>query len=249
MNISYYFKNLDSSDAMKEYASEKLNKLQERLHHIEGVDVRFKLMRQNQVCEITVHGDATVFHVNKQDKDMYAAIDLASDILNTQIDKYHKKVEGHRSDSALAILPLALKANTPEEMTIHVYDAPAKPMTDEEAILQLQSEKFKFHMYHHADEKKYSLVFARPDGNFSIISPTKELGQYQEKVVQYRHGEMKEISFSLYPLTVQSPSESIEALQENHLEYLAFVNEDTKRMNVLFLGKHGELAIKRPVTN
>jgi len=245
MNIAFYFKNLEPTDAIKEYCKEKIGKIKDRLHHVEAVDVRFKLLRQNQVCEITVHGDATVFHVQKEDKDLYASIDAAVDILNIQIDRYHKKID--EKSSALEVMPTRDSGISKEEFTIHVYVAPAKPMTDMEAILQLQNEKFKFHMFHHIDEKRYSLVFARPDGNYSLISPTKELGQYEEKVVKMKEDALKDISFSLYPLSILSVSEAIEQRDENDLEYLAFVNEESRRLNVLFISKNGDLAIKKPI--
>ena len=92
MNIAYYFKNIDSTEAIKTYVADKTTKLQERMHHIEGVDARFSVERQNQMFEITVHADATVFHIRKTEKDMYAAIDLAMEVLNNQIDRYHKKI-------------------------------------------------------------------------------------------------------------------------------------------------------------
>jgi len=245
MNVAFYFKNLEPTDAIKEYCKEKISKIQDRLHHIEAVDVRFKLLRQNQVCEVTVHADATVFHVQKQDKDLYAAIDATVDILNIQIDKYHKKI-GEKS-TAMEIMPTRENPLEKEDHTIHVYEAAVKPMTDLEAILQLQSEKFKFHMYHHAEEKRYSMVFARPDGNYSLISPTKELGQYEEKIVKVKDNTLKDIAFSLYPLSILSVSEAIEQRNESNLEYLAFVNEESRRLNILFISKNGELALKKPL--
>ena len=245
MNIAFYFKNLEPTEAIKEYSKEKIGKIKDRLHHIEAVDVRFKLLRQNQVCEITVHADSTVFHIQKQDKDLYASIDAAVDILNIQIDKYHKKI-GEKSTTH-EIMPLADGVLAKEDHIIHVYQAPVKPMTDLEAILQLQNEKFKFHMYHHIDEKRYSMVFARPDGNYSLVSPTKELGQYEEKIVKLKENSLKDVSFSLYPLTIMSVSEAIEQRHENNLEYLAFVNEESRRLNILFISKNGELALKKPL--
>lgn len=244
MNISFYFKNLDSTEAIKAYATEKLEKIKDRLHHIEAVDVRFKLLRQNQVCEITVHADATVFHLQKANKDLYASIDEAVDTLNIQIDKYHKKID--EKSATLDVLPVREPQKAADEFTIHIYDAPIKPMTDVEAILQLRSEKYKFHMFHHIDEKRYSMVFARVDGNYSIVSPTKELGQYEEKVVKFGNDELKDVSFSLYPVSIMPVSEALEKLSENHLEYLAFVNEESRRLNILFISKSGELALKRP---
>jgi len=247
MDISFYFKNLDPTDAIKVYCSDKLSKLQTRFHHIEAVDVRFNLVRQNQVCEVTVHADSTVFHVTKQDKDLYASIDLATDTLHSQVDKYHKKLDDRQtSKNAAEVIPSFTPVSTTENVTINVYNAPPKPMTDSEAILQLQTEKFRFHMFHHIDEKRYSLVFARPDGNYSLISPTKELGQYEEKIVSFQNNELEDVSFSLYPLSILTIPEAVEQWRENNLEYFSFVNEESRRMNILFYSKHGEMALKKP---
>jgi len=249
MEIAYYFKNLDPTDAIKDYCAEKIGKLKDRLHHIESVDVRFNLVRQNQVCEITVHADSTVFHVTKSDKDLYASIDSATDTLNNQVDKYHKKLDSRSGGvkGNLDFLPLFSPEFPKEEVTIQVFEAPPKPMTDVEAVLQLQTEKYRFHMYHHIDEKRYSLVFARPDGNYSLISPTSEIGQYNERVVGVKEGEMKEISHTLYPLSILTIAEAVEQIREANLEYFAYVNEESRRMNVLFYAKNGELSLKRPI--
>ena len=142
MEIAYYFKNLPPTDAIKAYATKKIDKLKERLHHIEGIDVRFSLERQNQFFEITVHGDSTVFHLKKSDKDLYAAIDNALDVLNNQIDKYRKKFEEKVAVAREAFLPTADERTLNEEIEIDVRDAEIKPMDDIEAVMQLRSKKF-----------------------------------------------------------------------------------------------------------
>lgn len=247
MNISFYFKNLEKTDAIQKHAENKLKKLNDRFHHVEGIDVRFELVRQNQICEITVHADAKVFHIKKAAKDLYAAIDSCVDALNTQVDKYHKKIDKRSMEmDKTAVLPEVAETTVGDENLLTVYEAPAKPMDDLEAILQLKAQRFRFVMYHHINEKKYSLAYIRPDGNYSIITPARDPGQYAEHIVKLDGENLKELSVSIYPMDRMTVMEAIERLRENNMEFLGFVNEDTSRMNVLFQAKNGGLALKRP---
>lgn len=248
MNIQFYFKNIEPTDAIKNYVSEKLKKIEDRLHHTQNVNVRFFVEREKQFCDISIQADATVFHVHKSDTDLYAAIDSVLDILHIQIDKHHKKIESRAVHEGISPEGFPYMENEPvdEEIPIAFYPAPSKPMTNLEAIAQLQMEKFKFFMFHELDAKRYSLVYVRPDGLFCIITPTSEFGQYKEHVVKMEDKELCDVSISLFPMSKLILAEASERLQDNNMEYMVFLNEDTRRMNVLFRNKNGELALKQP---
>lgn len=248
MNIAYYFKNLEPTDALKEYTAEKLEKVRERLHHIQGIDARFSIERQNQIFEVTIHADSHVFHLKKQDKDMYAAIDLTINALNNQIDKYHKKLDERQSTAIdpRDMVPEFQAKPEEEETIVQIYDASPKPMDDVEALLQMKAGNLKFLMFRHNNDKRSSLIMKRPDGNYSIIKPRQEAGQYEEHVTRIKGNITTEISVSLYPMSQLTVTEAIEKLREENLEFIAFVNEESRRMNVMFHAKNGELAIKRP---
>ena len=245
MNISYYFKNLPPTEAIKEYATKKIEKLKERLHHIEGIDVRFSLERQHQFFEITVHGDATVFHLKKSDKDLYAAIDNALDVLNLQIDKYRKKFEEKNAIAREIFTPKHDDRKIDDESTIPIIDAEFKPMDDLEAVLQLKTNKYQFLLYHNENKNLYGLLTVRPDGNYSIVSPEKP-GEFKETVVKLVKDKLEKKSESLYPVSKLTVAEALDSLDESNLDFLAFVNEDTNRLNVIFHAAHGGIMIKRP---
>ncbi|MCX7632819.1 MAG: ribosome-associated translation inhibitor RaiA [Turneriella sp.] len=245
MEIGYYFKNLPPTEAIKQYAAKKIEKLKDRLHHIEGIDVRFSLERQNQSFEITVHGDATVFHLKKSDKDLYAAIDNAIDVLNNQIDRYRKKLEEKTAEAREMFLPRLEERSVPEETEIGVREAEIKPMDDLEAILQLRSKKYRFLMYHHANSEQYGLVTARNDGNYSIVMPAKE-GGFTETIVRLNGNSLEKLAESIYPVSRLTVAEALDVLNESNLDFLAFVNDDTGRLNVIFHAHGGGIMIKRP---
>ncbi len=247
MNISFYFKNLEPTEALKDYAREKLSKLNDRLHHIESVDVRFSLLKQLQTFEVTVHADATVFHLRKSEKDMYAAIDVTVDVLFKQIERYRTKLESKTAvTDKFDLIPQSPEASD-EDITISVYDAPVKPMSDEEAVLQLRANRFQFLMYHTENQNRYSVVLARPDGNYSIINPKdNDPGQYTETVFRLKGTELDRLSQSVYPMSRLSISEAIDHIVETSSPYFVYVNDESGRMNLLFRGKNAELILKKP---
>ena len=248
--ISFYFKHFEPTDAIKQYVIRKLTKFEKIFHHLEGIHARFILSKKKHLFEITVHADSKTFHIKKDDPDMYAAIDKSIDVLHSVIDKHHKKRSVPEGHEITRLLPTARDKNhLPDENIIWTFDVPLKPIDDEEAILQLRRQGYHFMMYHNFNRKrKYSLVFYRPDGNYSIISPTMRLGKYVEKIFKegYERQGYKEIKKSSYPLSIMTIPEAANSLYNGRGEYITFVNRDTKRMNVLFHSRSGELILKRP---
>lgn len=248
MNIQFYFKNIEPTDAIKSYVSEKIKKIGDRLHHVQRVNVRFFVEREHQSCEISIQADATVFHVGKSNTDLYAAIDAVLDTLHIQVDKHHKKLESKAGHEEIVPKGYTYTSDQPidKEMPIASFLAPAKPMTQIEAISQLQNGKFKFFMFNEFGIEKYSLVYIRPDGFYSILVADNNLNQYKEHVVKVKHEQLEITSISLFPISKLTLSEAAEQLEENYMEYIFFINEDSNQINVLFRRRTGGLALKQP---
>lgn len=248
MNIQFYFKNIEPTDAIKSYVSEKIKKIGNRLHHVQRVNVRFFVEREKQTCEISIQADATVFHVGKSNTDLYAAIDAALDTLHIQVNKHHKKLESKTAHEEVVPKGYTFTSDQPidKELPIASYLAPSKPMTQLEAISQLQNGKFKFFMFHEFGVDKYSLVYIRPDGFYSILSADNKLDQYKEHVVKVKNEKIEITSISLFPISKLTLSQASEQLEENYMEYIFFINEHSNQINVLFRKRIGGLALKQP---
>ena len=91
MEITYHWHNLETSDAMKDYAEKKIEKLAGHINNIISVTVRFRVEKINNIAEFTIIGDGTTFIAEEQDADMYAAIDLLEKKLEKQIRKHKEK--------------------------------------------------------------------------------------------------------------------------------------------------------------
>lgn len=99
MEISYFFQNLESSDALKDYARGKVEKLAEHFDSNYSASVRFKVEKIHQVVEFEVLNGGEKFVAEEKAEDMYAAIDSVEKVLERQIRRHKEKHLGknHRS--------------------------------------------------------------------------------------------------------------------------------------------------------
>lgn len=91
METSYHFQNIDSSDALKEYADKVVDKLSGHFSNLQNATVHFKVERIHQIAEITINGDNGQFVAEEKAEDMYAALDLVEKKLERQIKKHKEK--------------------------------------------------------------------------------------------------------------------------------------------------------------
>ncbi|WP_394827461.1 ribosome hibernation-promoting factor, HPF/YfiA family [Pendulispora albinea] len=85
MNIAITFRHMDSTEAVKGYAQEKIAKLQRFLRHPMKVQVVLSTQHRAHIAEVELHAAAERFHAKETSEDMYASIDKVSDKLEAQI--------------------------------------------------------------------------------------------------------------------------------------------------------------------
>ncbi len=85
MRIAFTFRNIDSSDSIKNYASEKLSKLQKFMRAPLDLDVTLSMERHFHQVEVVLRSDGHTYIATEQTEDMYASIDKVTDCLDQQV--------------------------------------------------------------------------------------------------------------------------------------------------------------------
>jgi putative sigma-54 modulation protein len=85
MEVTYTFRNVESSEGVKTYAKDKLGKLQKYVRSALAIDCVLSHERHLYKVEMTVHSDAGRLHGIHESEDMYASIDLVVDKLDRQL--------------------------------------------------------------------------------------------------------------------------------------------------------------------
>lgn len=104
MNISITFRQMDATDAVKGYATDKVAKLQKFLRQPLHGQVTLSCQKTLHVVEVDLHAGAHHYHAHEQSEDMYASIDKVIDKLERQISgdhTSHKKKGAERASDRL----------------------------------------------------------------------------------------------------------------------------------------------------
>jgi putative sigma-54 modulation protein len=203
MKIQVKGRHVVVTDALREYAEEKLAKLhrylQERhIDEVTRVEVELwveknRSIADSQVAEATVFTRGPVLRARESSHDMYAAIDLVAEKLERQAKKYRDRIQ-HRAQrhqakgARLATLPVAEEPAAVEEVVAVAaaatgggnHDDPQvvkskrfalKPMSVDEATLQLELVGHDFFVFTNAETNDTNVVYRRDDGHYGLIEP------------------------------------------------------------------------------
>ena len=96
MRIEFTFRNLESSEALKQYAADKLGKLQKYLRAPLDLQVTFSVERHLHCCDVNLNSHGESYQGREESEDMYASIDVVTDKIRSQLIRSKELFEGRR---------------------------------------------------------------------------------------------------------------------------------------------------------
>jgi putative sigma-54 modulation protein len=175
MQTSVTFKNIDPSDHLKAYVSDKLDRFDKYLDNPAEANVVLTVEKFRHIAEINIAGDKLTIIGSEQTNDMYSAIDMALDKLEKQIKKSKQKIRERRSVSKnrnrsrleeTDILP-----DEDAERQVKIRNIEYKPMDIEEAVLQMDLIEDNFLVFTNARSDRINVLYRRKDGHYGLIQP------------------------------------------------------------------------------
>jgi putative sigma-54 modulation protein len=97
MNLNIAGHHLPLTDALKTYVSSKFTRLERHFDHLIDASVILSVEKLRHKAEATIHTRGANLHAEAVDQDMYAAIDLLADRLDSQTRKLKEKVRDHHA--------------------------------------------------------------------------------------------------------------------------------------------------------
>ncbi len=174
MQTSVTFKNLDPSDTLKSYVTDKLNRFDRLLDNPAEANVVLSVEKFRHIAEINIAGDRLTINGKEETVDMYSAIDMVLDKLEKQIKKNKQKIRGRRPGSKAKNFVIEEEAAVPEEENerqVRVKNIEYKPMHVEEAILQMDLMTDNFLVFTNARSDRVNVLYRRKDGHYGLIQP------------------------------------------------------------------------------
>jgi len=135
-------------------------------------------IQNNQVAEVTVFTKGPVIRAREAATDMHAAIDLVSDRLGRRIKRYRGKlIDRHASGAGLKGVEPELtpapetEAEERDAIIVKRKALTLKPMTTDEAILQMELLGHDFFVFRTDEDAEVNILYRRRDGDFGVIAP------------------------------------------------------------------------------
>ena len=177
MKISIRGDKIKVTEAMNNYVVEKLKKIDKYLDNPEEVNasVVVRVEKQGQKVEITIPLKNFMLRAEETQEDIYAAVDTIIDKIERQIRKNKTKLESQAKKSReVKGLVLAEIAEMDDELNeetkiVKRKKVDVKPMSEEEAVLQMELLGHDFYLFKDADTMKPTLVYKRKDNQYGII--------------------------------------------------------------------------------
>jgi putative sigma-54 modulation protein len=176
MQTSVTFKNLDSSEHLRNYVSDKLNRFDRLLDNPAGANVVLRVEKFRHIAEININGDRMTINGKEETEDMYSAIDMVLDKLEKQIKKGKEKTRERRSKAkAKSQMHSGNRMSErtedlPKEVKIKNIDY--KPMDVDEAVLQMDLTSDNFLVFTNARTDQINVLYRRHDGDLGLIQPS-----------------------------------------------------------------------------
>ena len=176
MNISISFKNFEASEHLKKYARRRMEKLGRFFGKAANLDVEVVLSvdKFRQRCEVTLAGEGLHINAGEQTSDMYAAIDLVNDKLESQLKKKVSRVKEQRRkarEQNVDVFTFNLEAESDEPEVVGTPLFSPKPLFLDEAVMQLETIGREFLVFQNAESSRINVVYRRKSGGYGLIDP------------------------------------------------------------------------------
>ena len=161
--------------AMKDYIEEKISKLDKYLE--KGKDVKanviVKVKGHEQTIEITIPLKSFILRSEETQEDFYAAVDKTIDKLERQVRKNKTRLmtkhEKASYDFNFDSIVVDKKEEKEDHKVVKRKTIEVKPMSEEEAILQMDLLGHQFFMYKDSETMDIAVVYTRKDGNYGVL--------------------------------------------------------------------------------
>jgi len=174
MRITVTGKNMDLTHGLKNAVEKKLLKLDKYFNPDVEAHATLSVQRNRQIIEVTIPFNGAMLRGEEATEDMYASIDLVIDKLEGQIRKQKTKIERKIYGESLrfqAIPEYSENDNQAEPAIVKTKRFAMKPMSAEEAVLQMEMLGHNFFVYENADDGVVNVVYKRKDGDYGLIEP------------------------------------------------------------------------------
>jgi putative sigma-54 modulation protein len=178
MHIALTFKNIDPSDHLKQYINSRFEKLARYVNDSEAPElvVNLQVEKFRHMAEVVLTADNVHLSAYEESEDMYSTIDLVLDKLEAQLRKMREKQKGKRRSAKgrsvrMDVISFSGETGSKTQTIVESDKYEPKPMSVEEAAMQLSSMKYEFLVFRNSETDTINVIYRRRNGDFGLIDP------------------------------------------------------------------------------
>jgi putative sigma-54 modulation protein len=174
MEMTVTFRHLEPSDALKDYALDKVSRIEKYLSNITEVHIILSHEKRANTAEVVVHANRAKITAKETHADnMYASIDLVADKIERQVKKHKDKITSHKEHKkALHNIFSADQLTTSQEQSIVKSESVTiRAMSVDSALVQIGQNDDEFFVFKNIDTNNVNVLYRRRDGDFGLIEP------------------------------------------------------------------------------
>lgn len=173
MKITYTARKVNLKDNFKELCEKKLSKFNKIFSEDATASVVVTLYKNRQTVEVTISDNGVVCRAEDTQDEMNDALDKVVDIIARQMRKNKTRLSRRLRDNTAdftAILPDE-DISDEEEFDIRYKTIPIKPISVEEAILQMNMLNHDFFVFINAETNETNVVYKRKGDTYGLLEP------------------------------------------------------------------------------
>ncbi len=173
MKVKVIGKNIEVTEALKNIIEKKISRLDRYFNPDVEAQTTLGVQKNRHTIEVTIPFNGVILRSEEQNDDMYISLDIVVDKLERQIRKHKTKLEKRNHGTSLKFQGIPQYTNTEEEdmdpKIVKTKRFAFKPMSAEEAVLQMELVGHSFFVYMNDDTSEVNVVYKRKDGNYGLI--------------------------------------------------------------------------------
>lgn len=177
MKFTFTEKKVNLPKSLHSYAEKKVGKLERYFKTDSEANLVFSVEKDRNKVELTIRSGPTILRVAESTSDMFASVDAAVTSMERQLRKHKTRLEKRLRQDAFertvadedisTFVPEVVEEN--EFQVVRTKRFAIKPMTVDEAILQMDLLGHTFFAFKNEESGAFAVVYKRNDGGYGLI--------------------------------------------------------------------------------
>ena len=178
MRITILGKNFEVSEYLRDMVEKRMKKLDKYFTNSAEAWVTLSVEHNSHVAEVTIPFEGGLIRAEDSTSDMYASVDNVLDKLEKQLLRYRAKRVGLKQRGETIRSDFLEAYDESDELDeepkiVRVKHFAIRPMSEEEAMLQIEMLGHSFYVFENSDTGSVNVLYKRKDGNYGLIEPEK----------------------------------------------------------------------------